>query len=262
MRRHPPGSPPPFALFPAAIATFFLVLPIAGIISRMPWSTLDELLRSSKLTEPLRLSILVSVSATVLTVILGVPLALVLARMEFRGRNVLRAAILLPLVLPPVVGGTALFFALGRRGLLGGALGAMGIQLPFTTAGAVVAATFVAMPFLVISVEGSLRAMSTDLEAAAATLGARRSTQLLLVTLPRIRTSIAAGAALAWARALGEFGATITFAGNQPGRTQTLPLAVYLSFQTDPEAALALSLVLLTVSVGVLVILRNHLVGR
>ncbi len=190
---------------------------------------------------------------------LGVPLAWLLARARFPGRRIVRALVTLPLVLPPVVGGVALLLALGRNGIVGKWLDSwFGITLPFTTAGVVVAEAFVAMPFLVISVEGTLRAADARYEEAAATLGASRFTAFRRVTLPMIAPGVAAGAVLAWARALGEFGATITFAGSFPGRTQTMPLSVYLALQDDPDAAIALSLVLLAVSVAVLAGLRER----
>jgi molybdate transport system permease protein len=157
-----------------------------------------------------------------------------------------------------VVGGVALLLAFGRAGLLGGALSAAGIRLPFSTAGVVLAETFVALPFLVLSVEGALAALDERYEQVAATLGARPWAVFRRVTLPIAGPALAAGAALSWARALGEFGATITFAGNLPGTTQTLPLYVYLQLQTDPDAAVAMSLVLLVVSVAVLIGLRGR----
>ena len=200
-----------------------------------------------------------SLWATALSVVFGVPLAWMLARVDFRGRPLVRALVLLPLVVPPVVGGVALLYAFGRSGLVGEHLyDWFGIQLTFSTSGAVLAETFVAMPFLVITVEAGLRSMDTRYEDAAATLGAGRWTTFRRVTLPFLMPSLVAGAALAWARALGEFGATITFAGNIQGRTQTTPLAVYLALETRPEGAIALSLVLLAVSIVVLVMLRDR----
>jgi molybdate transport system permease protein len=210
----------------------------------------------------LRLSLLTATLATGVSLLLGVPLAWLLARTSFPGRRVARALVTVPLVLPPVVGGVALLLVFGRRGLVGGWLDAtFGISLPFTTAGVVVAETFVAMPFLVISVEGALRGADARYEEAAATLGATRWTAFRRVTLPLIAPGVAAGAVLCWARALGEFGATITFAGNFPGRTQTMPLAVYLALEQDLDAAIVLSLVLLVVSVAILVALRERWVG-
>ncbi|GAA1257648.1 ABC transporter permease [Kitasatospora nipponensis] len=245
-------------LLPALLGLLFLVLPLAGLLIRAPWRSLPEQLTSAEVWEALRLSLVCATSATGVSLVLGVPLAWLLARTEFPGRRLIRALVTLPLVLPPVVGGVALLLVLGRNGIVGRWLdSAFGITLPFTTTGVVVAEAFVAMPFLVISVEGALRAADPRYEEAAATLGASRLTAFLRVTLPLIAPGVGAGAVLAWARALGEFGATITFAGNFPGKTQTMPLAVYLAMETDPEAAIALSLVLLAVSIAVLAGLRG-----
>nr|WP_221383065.1 ABC transporter permease [Actinoplanes polyasparticus] len=253
----------PLALaVPAAIGLTFLVLPLAGLLIRAPWSTLPERLTEPGILAALRLSLLTASLATVVCLILGVPLAWVLARAEFPGRRLVRALVTVPLVLPPVVGGVALLLVFGRRGLLGGWLDqTFGVSLPFTTAGVVVAEAFVAMPFLVIAVEGALRGADARYEEAAATLGATRWTAFRRVTLPLIAPGVAAGAVLCWARALGEFGATITFAGNFPGRTQTMPLAVYLALEQDVDAAIVLSLVLLAVSVGILAALRDKWVA-
>jgi molybdate transport system permease protein len=243
---------------PALVAIAFLVVPLLGLVVRAPWRSLDRVLAESQVVEALRLSLVCASAATVLSLIFGVPLAWVLARARFRGRGLLRALVTLPLVLPPVVGGVALLLAFGRKGLVGEYLDLwFGITLPFTTAGVVVAETFVAMPFLIVTVEGAFRTADRDYEEAAATLGASRLTVFRRVTLPLIGPSLVAGSVLCWARALGEFGATITFAGNFPGRTQTMPIAVYLALERDPEAAIALSLVLLAVSIAVLVALRD-----
>jgi molybdate transport system permease protein len=191
------------------------------------------------------------------------PLAWILARVTFPGRALVRGLVLLPLVLPPVVGGVALLAAFSRRGLLGSHLyDWFGIQLTFTTAGAILAETFVALPFFVITVEAGLRSMDRRYEDVASTLGAGRLTVFRRVTLPLIVPSVIAGAVLSWARALGEFGATITFAGNIVGKTQTLPLAVYLALEGDPNLAIALSLVLLVVSLVVIVALRDRWLER
>ncbi|MCW7946245.1 molybdate ABC transporter permease [Streptomyces hygroscopicus] len=252
------GIPLPL-LLPALAGLAFLLLPLLALLIRTPWRTLPDQLTSPEVWQALRLSLVTATAATAVSLVLGVPLAWLLARTDFPGRSVVRALVTLPLVLPPVVGGVALLLALGRNGVVGRWLDAwFGITLPFTTAGVVVAEAFVAMPFLVISVEGTLRAADPRYEEAAATLGASRFTAFRRVTLPLIAPGIAAGAVLAWARALGEFGATITFAGNFPGRTQTMPLAVYLALQNDPAAAIALSLVLLAVSVAVLAGLRDR----
>jgi molybdate transport system permease protein len=244
----------------AAIAVAFFVLPIVGLLGRAPWSELWGQLGDPVTSDALRLSLVCSIGATVLSVVFGVPLAWVLARTEFFGRRLVRAFVVLPMILPPVVGGVALFLAFGRRGIVGEQLDDwFGLTLPFTTAGAIVAETFVAMPFFVIPVEAALRGMDRRYEDAAATLGARRWTSFRRVTLPMIGPSLAAGAALAWARALGEFGATITFAGNFQGRTQTMPLAIFLAFESGrPESAIALSLVLVAISLVVLVSLRDR----
>jgi molybdate transport system permease protein len=209
--------------------------------------------------QALRLSLVTASTATLVSLLVGVPLAWVLARTTFPGRSLVRAFITLPLVLPPVVGGLALFLSLGREGYAGTVIDDwFGITLPFTTAAVVLAQTFVAMPFLVISVEGALRATDSRYDEAAATLGASRWRTFARVTVPLSLPGIVAGAVLGWARALGEFGATIMFAGNFPGRTQTMPLKVFLALQTDPDAAIVLSLVLLAVSITVLAVLRDR----
>ncbi|MGW3448031.1 molybdate ABC transporter permease subunit [Streptomyces sp. NPDC001076] len=258
-RRRVRSAVPLPLLLPGAVALVFLLLPLVALLVRAPWSSMPSLLTSTEVWQALQLSLVCATAATAVSLVLGVPLAWLLARTEFPGRGLVRALVTLPLVLPPVVGGVALLLALGRNGVVGQWLDAwFGVTLPFTTAGVVVAESFVAMPFLVISVEGTLRAADPRYEEAATTLGASRFTAFRRVTLPLIAPGIAAGAVLAWARALGEFGATITFAGNFPGRTQTMPLAVYLALQNDPDAAIALSLVLLAVSIAVLAALRDR----
>lgn len=253
---------PRFLIVLAAIALAFLLLPLIGLLLETPWRELPALLSSQAALEALRLSLVTSILAALFATILGVPLAWVLARKDFPGQRLVRGVVLLPLVLPPVVGGVTLLTAFGRRGLIGQYLyDWFGIQLPFSTAGVVMAATFVAMPFLVITVEGALRSIDTRYEQAARTLGASPRTVLLRITLPLISASVLAGVVLAWARALGEFGATITFAGNFPGITQTLPLAVYSALEVSRDEAIALSLVLLAVSLTVLVSLRGRFLG-
>ena len=250
-------------LVPAVVGVVFLVLPLVGLVVRAPWTDLPAQLARPEVGEALRLSLVSATLATLVSLVLGVPIAWVLARSQARGRTVLRALVTVPLVLPPVVGGVALFLVLGRQGLVGRWLyEQFDLTIPFTTTAVVIAETFVAMPFLVISVEGALRAADARFEDAAATLGADRWTTFRRVTLPLIAPGIAAGSVLCWARALGEFGATITFAGNFPGTTQTMPLAVYLALQRDPEAAIVLSLVLLAVSLGTLLLLRDRWLGR
>jgi molybdate transport system permease protein len=250
----------PGALVPlAGLALLFLVLPVVGLLVRTPWSTIGEVLSRQESQEALRLSLVCASLATALCLVVGVPLAWVLARGVFPGRGLVRALVTVPLVLPPVVGGVALFTALGRQGIVGRWLDeAFGVTLPFTTAAVVVAEAFVAMPFLVIAVEGALRGADRRYDEAAATLGASRWYTFRRVTLPLVAPGVAAGAVLCWARALGEFGATITFAGNFPGTTRTMPVEVYLTLQHDPAAAIALSLVLMLVSVAVLAGLRDR----
>lgn len=264
MNGAPATSPPPMGIRPLALAgVVFLVLPLVALGLRTPWTSIAHLVTDPIVTQALRLSLVTSLWALAVATVLGVPLAWVLARTRFPGRRLVRALAVLPMVLPPVVAGVALLLAFGRRGLLGVPLEAStGISLPFTTAGVVMAEAFVAMPFLVVTVESGLRSMDHRYEEAAATLGAGRWTVLRRVTLPLVAPSVAAGMALAWARALGEFGATITFAGNLPGETQTMPLAVYLALESNREAAYLLSFVLLAVSVAVLVGLRDHYLGQ
>jgi molybdate transport system permease protein len=246
-------------LVPALLGVAFLVLPMVGLLLRTPWSSLFHILATSGVSQALRLSLWTASAATVVSLVLGVPLAWLLARTHFPGIALLRAMVTLPLVLPPVVGGVALLLAFGREGFVGRYLDQwFGITLPFTTVGVIVAEAFVAMPFLVVTVEGALRSADQGYDEAAATLGASRMTVFRRVTLPLIAPSVVAGGVLCWARALGEFGATIAFAGNFPGTTQTMPLAVFLALQSDPDAAIALSLVLLVVSVVVLVALRDR----
>ena len=244
---------------PAAVAVVFLLLPLAGMVVLAPWADLPAILSRTQALEALRLSLLTATVTTVVSTLVGVPLAWVLARSRLPGVRWLRALVTLPLVLPPVVGGVGLLLAYGRNGIAGRWLyDATGYQIPFTTVAVVLAQTFVAMPFLVVTVEGALRSADAGLEEAAATLGAHPFTTFRRVTLPLVAPSLAAGAVLCWARALGEFGATITFAGNLPGVTQAMPSAVYRAFETDPPSAVALSLVLLAVSVTVLVLLRDR----
>jgi molybdate transport system permease protein len=258
-RRGERGAPALLAA-PALIGAAFLLLPLVALLIRAPWDGLGRLLSDSEVVTALRLSLECATAATVVSLLVGVPLAWVLARVSFPGRALLRALITLPLVLPPVVGGLALLLTLGRNGVLGQYLNSwFGVTLPFTTPGVIVAETFVALPFLVVTVEGALRSSDRELEEAAATLRASRITIFRRITLPLIGPSLVAGAALCWARALGEFGATITCAGNVPGTTQTMPLAVYNALETDPDAAIALSLVLLLVAVVILALLRDRL---
>lgn len=250
---------PPAVLALAMVAVAFFALPFVGLLWRAPWGSMVGVLGSESVRTALWLSLRTSLAATVLAFVFGVPLAWLLARVPFRGSSAVRALCTLSMVLPPVVAGVALFFSFGRRGLFGQYLDRwFDIQLPFTTWAVVAAQTFVSMPFLVITVESALRQMDRRHEEAARTLGGSRWYVFRRVTLPTIRPALIAGGVLAWARALGEFGATITFAGNFPGTTQTLPLATYLALESDPEEALVISLVLIAVSFAVLIGLRER----
>ncbi|RSS56660.1 ABC transporter permease [Streptomyces sp. WAC01280] len=258
---HGPRTPVVLAV-PAVLAVVFLVLPLVGVLARTEWGAFVAHLTDPGTVQALKLSLVVSFWALGLSLLLGVPLAWLLARVPFRGKAIVRSLVLLPMVLPPTVGGVALLLAFGRRGLLGPWLeSTFGVTFPFHTSGAVLAATFVAMPFLVISLEGALGGLRPRYEETAASLGASPVRVFFTVTLPMVAPGLLAGAALTWARALGEFGATITFAGNLPGTTQTLPLHVYLLLQEEPEAATSVSLLLLAIAMAVLVALRGRWTG-
>ena len=254
MRRSPAAL-----VVPALLALALVALPLTGLLLRTPWSRLPELLGQVRVREALLLSLRCSLGAVALSVLLGVPLAWVLARSPLPGRRLLRGLVMVPLVLPPVVGGVALLLAFGRRGLLGPPLAEAGAVPAFTSYGVVLAETFVALPFLVLTVEGALTGLDPRHEETAAALGARPLRVFASVTLPLVGPSLVAGAALAWARALGEFGATITFAGSLPGTTQTLPLSVYALLADDPPAAYALSALLLAASAALVVAVRTRL---
>ncbi len=247
----------------AGLGSAIFVIPVLALFVRAPWAHAWSIVSEPAIRSALRLSLVCSVAATALSFLFGVPLAWVQARFEFPGRSLLRAITTLPVVLPPVVGGLALLLAVGRNGILGRYLyDWFSIRLPFTTAGAIVAETFVSMPFLVLSMEAAFNSTDRRFEEAAATLGASRWTVLRRVTFPALRPALVASGVLCWARALGEFGATITFAGNFPNTTQTVPLAVYQAFETNPPAAIMLSLILVTVSLTIMVTLRHRLVAR
>jgi molybdate transport system permease protein len=250
----------PVVLILAAVAALFFVLPLTGLVIRAPWSSMTSVITSSTSLDALWLTLLASLATTALALAFGFPLALLLARGRFRGKALLRGLTTLPMVLPPVVGGIALLLAYGRRGLIGQPLNSeLGLSLPFTTAGVIVAEAFVAMPFFVITVESGLRSMNTRLEDAARNLGASRLTVFRRITLPLIAPSLLAGGVLTWSRAVGEFGATITFAGNLPGVTQTAPLAIYISQSSGQlDQAIALSLVLVVVSLAVMIGTRDR----
>ena len=260
--RDPLGRPPALLMVPAALATLLLVVPLAAMVAAVDWGSLPRELRSGPLRDALWLSLLTSTVAVAVCLLLGIPLAWLLARVRFPGRGLLRALVTVPLVLPPVVAGIALRTAFGRTGVLGKPLlDWTGFAFPYTTWGVMLAHVFVSLPFVVIAVEGALRSADQEYDAAAATLGATRWYAFRRVTVPLALPGILAGAVLGWARSLGEFGATITFNGNYPGTTQTMPNLIYVARQTDQDAALALSLVMLVVSVAVLLALRDRWLG-
>ena len=233
-------------------------LPLVGLLTRAPWSRAWDAVSDPMALDALRLSAVVSIGATAIAVVLGVPLAWVLSRTSFPGRSAVRAIVVLPLVMPPVVGGIGLLAALGRRGVLGARLDALGVSIPFTTLAAVIAAAFVSFPLLVLAVEAGLSSIDQRLERAALAMGGSPWYVLRRLTLPLIAPQLAAGTVLTWARALGEFGATITFAGNLRGVTQTLPLAVFEQGQTDPGGAVVVSLLLVALSLAVLIAMRGR----
>lgn len=258
----PLGRPPALLLAPAAIAVLLLVLPLLAMVGSVDWAHLPARLASPPLRSALWLSLSTSTAAMLVCLLLGLPVAWLLARVDFRGRGLVRVLVTVPLVLPPVVAGVALRTAFGRSGMLGEPLlAATGFAFPFTVWGVVLAHVFVSMPFVVLAIEGALRSADSDYDAAAATLGASRWTTFRRVTVPLALPGIVAGLVLGWARSLGEFGATITFNGNYPGTTQTMPTLIYVTRQSDQEAALALSLVMLVVSVAVLLLLRDRWLG-
>jgi molybdate transport system permease protein len=256
-RGHDWAALPGWVIVPAALGAAFVLLPLVALALRVDWSNFWGLITSESSLAALSLSLRTATASTLLCVLLGVPMALVLARMSFPGQGLLRSLVLLPLVLPPVVGGIALLYTFGRRGLLGEHLEVFGIQIAFSTTAVVLSQTFVALPFLVVSLEGALRTAGQRYERVAATLGARPTTVLRRVTMPLVLPGLASGAILSFARCLGEFGATITFAGSLQGVTRTLPLEIYLQRETDPDAAVALSLVLVVVAVLVIGLVRG-----
>lgn len=253
-----PAGLPRWLYVPAALGAVFVVLPLVAVAGRVNWPRFGSLITSPSSLTALELSLRTATASTVLCIVLGVPLALVLARNDSRAVRWLRPLILLPLVLPPVVGGIALLYAFGRLGLLGRHLEAAGISIAFTTTAVVLAQTFVSLPFLVIALEGAARTAGADYEMVAATLGARPTTVWWRVSLPLLAPGLASGAVLAFARSLGEFGATLTFAGSREGVTRTLPLEIYLQRESDPDAAVALSLLLVAVAAVVVIALGSR----
>ncbi|MCZ4078545.1 ABC transporter permease [Rhodococcus sp. H36-A4] len=249
---------PRWIFVPAALGALFVVTPLLAILLKIDWPNFIALISSESSRTALLLSLRTAATSTVVCIVIGIPMALVLARSEFPGQSILRALVLLPLVLPPVVGGIALLYTFGRLGLLGEQLEAWGIGIAFSTTAVVLAQTFVSLPFLVVSLEGALRSTGRGYETVAATLGARPTTVLRRVTLPLVLPGLVSGAVLAFARALGEFGATLTFAGSLEGVTRTLPLEIYLQRETDPDAAVALSLLLIVVATVIVVAARGR----
>lgn len=255
-----PGLPR-WIYLPAALGAVFVVLPLFAIAVRVDWPQFWSLITSEASTAALLLSLKTAAASTLLCIVLGVPLAMVLARNDGAVVRFVRPLLLLPLVLPPVVGGIALLYAFGRLGLIGRYLEAAGIQIAFSTAAVVLAQTFVSLPFLVIALEGAARTADADYEVVAATLGARPGSVWWRVTLPLLGPGLMSGAVLAFARALGEFGATLTFAGSRQGVTRTLPLEIYLQRETDADAAVALSVLLVAVAAVVVVGLGGRRMG-
>lgn len=247
------GGLPRWIYVPAVLGAAFVVLPLVAMAARVDWSRFLSLITSSSSLSALELSVKTAAASTALCILFGVPMAMVLARSHSRVIRWARPLILLPLVLPPVVGGIALLYAFGRLGLLGEYLDAAGIRIAFTTTAVVLAQTFVSLPFLVIALEGAARTAGSDFEVVAATLGARPTAVWWRVTLPLLAPGLASGAVLAFARALGEFGATLTFAGSREGVTRTLPLEIYLQREVDADAAVALSVLLVAVAAVVVV---------
>jgi molybdate transport system permease protein len=262
VRRHRQKLPWQIILI-ASIAVAFFLSPFIGLLWRTPWSKFTDIVTRREIRDALWLSVQTSLITSIVCFVFGVPLAWLLARVDFRGRRFIRALMTLSMVLPPVIGGIALLFTFGRRGLIGQYLDSwFGIRLPFTTTAVVMAQCFVAMPFLVLTVEAALRQLDTRFEDVARTLGGSRWYVFRRVTLPSIKPSLFAGLVLAWARALGEFGATITFAGNLPGTTQTMPLATYAALDSNPESALILSLLMIAIAFSILIALRDRWLGR
>jgi molybdate transport system permease protein len=249
---------PVWIYLPASVGALLVIVPLVAILLKIDWAHFIPLVTSESSRAALVLSLKTATASTAVCVLIGVPMALVLARGRFPGQSVLRALVLLPLVLPPVVGGIALLYTFGRQGLLGHQLELLGIRIAFSTTAVVLAQSFVSLPFLVVSLEGALRTAGDNYESIAATLGGRPTTVLRTVTLPLVIPGLMSGAVLAFARSLGEFGATLTFAGSLQGVTRTLPLEIYLQRETDPDAAVALSLLLIVVAAIIVIASASH----
>ncbi|OUV77870.1 MAG: molybdenum ABC transporter permease subunit [Acidimicrobiaceae bacterium TMED130] len=257
--RTPQKSIPKGIWIIAVIGFVFLLLPFIGLAQRTPWSSFVDIATEETVLQSIGLSMIVATCSAGICLLLGIPLGWVLAKAKFKGIKFVRSIVLLPMVLPPVAGGTALLFALGRKGFIGERLDSwLGLRLPFTTTGAVVAATFVSLPFFILAIESSATQLNTKLEEASLNLGASPIRTFFTVSLPLLRNSIFAGIALSWARALGEFGATITFAGDSPGRTRTLPLQLFVALETNPERAMVIGVLMVAISLSVLVTLRGN----
>lgn len=245
----------------AVLAIGVVVIPIIGLFVRVPWTRMNELWSNDVASDALFITLRTSLIATVLCIVLGVPLAWAMSNTSMRVRAFSRAIVTVPVVLPPVVGGIALLSALGRKGVFGGLLSSIGISLPFTQTAVVLSQLFVAMPFLVLAVENQFRTMDRGVIDAARVMGFGPFRTFAHVVLPMTKSSIFAGAILAWARAVGEFGASITFAGSLKGKTQTLPMAVYELLERDWELAMGLSVVMILFAVAVIFGLRSQLLS-
>ena len=253
MRQSPP------LVVAAVIGALFVALPVLGIVVRMPWSDAGSILGSDTVRTAAWLSVQTSLVAALVATVLGVPLAWMMSRTRGTATTVVRSLVITPMLLPPVVAGIALLTVFGRRGIIGSSLlGWWGVSIPFTRTAVVMAQVFVSLPFLVLAVESAFRQLDAGLEDAARTLGASPWRVFATVALPGARGAVGAGIALAWARSLGEFGASITFAGSFPGRTQTVPMAVYELVATDYEASLVLSFAMVAVAVVVIAALRDR----
>ena len=254
--------PPPIAIF-STFAMLLILLPFIGLAQRTPWNSFFSILSEASVRSAISLSLLVATVSAFICLLLGLPLGWILARSQSSWIRLLRAIVLLPMVLPPVAGGTALLFALGRRGFVGQKLDQwFSITLPFTTAGAIVAATFVSLPFFILAIEASIKDIDSDYEESAMSLGSSPTRTFFSITIPLIRTGLITGLTLSWARALGEFGATITFAGDNPGRTRTLPLELFVALESDPNRAVVIGMIMVSISLGVLITLRGRWIGQ
>ncbi len=262
MKRHAIRPIPTILSVGAFISSVFLIVPFVGLTQRAPWSSFIQIATEEAVLRSITLSLVVATSASVICFFLGLPLGWVLARSQIRGLRIIRAIVLLPMVLPPVAGGTALLFALGRKGFIGQRLDSwFGLTLPFTTSGAIIAATFVSLPFFVLAVESAASQLDHEYEESSLSLGAHPTRTFCSVSLPMLKSAVYAGLALSWARALGEFGATITFAGDNPERTRTLPLQLFVALETSPERAMILGMLMVLISLSVLITLRGRWVG-